>query len=380
MPQLVETHFSFQDQSWILKRYPFQRHGSLRAWDSADEYLLQESAENIRPGQKVLIVNDSFGALSTVLACHNPSWVGDSYISQQACQQNLSENKQDKDAVNFHNSIDWPKEKFDWVLIKLPKSHAQLEDQLHRLKACLHKDSKIIAAAMSKNLHTQTIKLFQQLIGESHTSLAQKKARLLLSKPELLDPKNSPYPKHYSLEEYGLQVFNHAAVFSQQKLDIGTSFLLEHFPAKSPCENIIDLGCGNGLLGLRAAQIFPSAKIDFYDESHAAIASASLNAEKNNLKSDRLRFIQGNCLDSATPSSTDLILNNPPFHQQHSISSHIAKQMFKQSKKTLRIGGEIWVVANRHLGYHKDLQAIFGNCKLINSNKKFVILKARKTS
>lgn len=380
MPQIAETCFSFQDQNWTLKRYPFDERNSLRAWDSADEYLLQESATKIKTGQSVLIVNDNFGALTTTLADHNPQWIGDSFISQQACQQNLLENNKDPKSISFHNSTEWPNQTFDWVLIKLPKSHAQLEDQLYRLKACLHKDSKIIAAAMSKNLHTQTIKLFQRLIGESHTSLAKKKARLLFAKPQLLVPQSSPYPKHYYLEDLKLQVFNHAAVFSQQKLDIGTSFLLENFPNKKSCEKIIDLGCGNGLLGLHAAQIFPKANIEFYDESHSAVASAKLNAEKNDLSSERLSFIQGNCLDTAEPNSADLILNNPPFHQQHSISSHIAKQMFRQSLTALKKGGEIWVVANRHLGYHKDLQSIYGNHKLMHSNSKFVILKAKKTT
>lgn len=378
MPQVAETQFSLHDKSWSLKRFPFRKHETLRAWDAADELLLQEVAGSIKQNETVLILNDGFGALATALADHNVHWINDSFISEQACRQNVQENHGVEATLNCHNSLNWPDITFDWVLIKLPKSHAQLEDQLYRLKSCLHSESKIVASAMTKNLHSQTIKLFEKLIGESHTSLAKKKARLLFAKAEHLTPAASPYPKHYSLNEYQLDVYNHAAVFSQQKLDIGTAFLLEHFPEKEDCETIIDLGCGNGLLGLRAAQLYPEAKIEFYDESHSAIASAQLNAEKNQLSNERLHFVHGDCLEQATPNSADLILNNPPFHQQHSISSHIAKQMFRQSWKTLRKGGELWVVANRHLGYHKDLQALFGNQKVVHSNSKFVILKARK--
>lgn len=378
MPQAAETEFSFQERNWTIKRFPFRKHDTLRAWDAADELLLQEVAGNIGMEQSVLILNDGFGALGTILGNHQTHWVNDSFISEQACRQNLLENGKDTSQLNWHNSLDWPDIKFDWVIIKLPKSHAQLEDQLYRLKSCLHSDSKIIAAAMTKNLHSQTIKLFEKLIGKSHTSLARKKARLLFAKAEHLEATPSPYPKQYSLDEYDLKAFNHAAVFSQQKLDIGTAFLLEHFPKLESCERIIDLGCGNGLLGLRAAQLYPEANIEFYDESYSAIASARLNAEKNQLASERLHFFHGDCLDQAATNSADLIVNNPPFHQQHSISSHIAKQMFRQSWKALRKGGELWVVANRHLGYHKDLQTIFGNQKVVQSNNKFVILRARK--
>ena len=378
MPQLAETEFHFQERSWTLKRFPFRKHDTLRAWDAADELLLQEVASKIRHDQTVLIVNDGFGALATTLAEFQIHWLNDSYISTEACRQNLQDNDHDENQLHWHNSLNWPDTSFDWILIKLPKSHAQLEDQLYRLKSCLHADSKIIASAMSKNLHSQSIKLFEKLIGETHTSLAKKKARLLFSKAEHIEAAESPYPKQYSLEAYQLEVFNHAAVFSQQKLDIGTAFLLENFPKGNNAEKIIDLGCGNGLLGLRAAQLFPEADIEFYDESYSAIASAQLNAEQNHLMSKRLRFFHGDCLDQASDNSADLILNNPPFHQQHSISSHIAKQMFRQSWKTLKKGGELWVVANRHLGYHKDLQAIFGNHHIVQSNSKFVILKAQK--
>jgi 16S rRNA (guanine1207-N2)-methyltransferase len=44
----------------------------------------------------------------------------------------------------------------------------------------------------------------------------------------------------------------------------------------------------------------------------------------------------------------DLILCNPPFHQQNTIGSHIAMRMFKQARQVvLRSGGELWVIGNR---------------------------------
>jgi 16S rRNA (guanine1207-N2)-methyltransferase len=41
-------------------------------------------------------------------------------------------------------------------------------------------------------------------------------------------------------------------------------------------------------------------------------------------------------------------------------------------------GGILHVVGNRHLGYHIKLKRLFGNCKTIASNGKFVILQASK--
>jgi 23S rRNA (guanine1835-N2)-methyltransferase len=35
-------------------------------------------------------------------------------------------------------------------------------------------------------------------------------------------------------------------------------------------------------------------------------------------------------------------------------------------------------VGNRHLGYHTKVKKVFGNCEMITSNRKFVVLKAIK--
>jgi 16S rRNA (guanine1207-N2)-methyltransferase len=54
--------------------------------------------------------------------------------------------------------------------------------------------------------------------------------------------------------------------------------------------------------------------------------------------------------------------------------------MFRDSHKHLIEGGALCVVGNRHLGYHVLLKKLFGNCETINSDSKFVVLRARKTS
>ncbi|MDM6867274.1 methyltransferase, partial [Escherichia coli] len=69
---------------------------------------------------------------------------------------------------------------------------------------------------------------------------------------------------------------------------------------------------------------------------------------------------------------------NPPFHQQHAITDHIAWQMFNDARRSLKYGGELYVVGNRHLDYFRKLKRAFGNCTTIATNNKFVILKATK--
>ena len=156
---------------------------------------------------------------------------------------------------------------------------------------------------------------------------------------------------------------------------------------KCPRANkIIDLGCGNGALGIIAHRLQPDAQLYFTDESYMAVKSAKESYQLNfcdhsdHPASDKVNFEAANILISSRSEDhkADLILCNPPFHQAHTIGDHIAWQMFKQSLKALNNGGELWVIGNRHLAYHIKLKKLFGNCKTIASNNKFVVLAARK--
>jgi len=364
-----------------LARYPNRKKELLRAWDAADEYLLNYFHEKITENEKlnILIVNDSFGALTISLSDHNIIVWTDSWLSEKGIQQNLIRNELSADNVQIINSIKTPDGNYDVVLIKVPKSLALLEDQLIRIKPFLSSATKIVAAGMVKSIHTSTLKLFEKYIGLTKTSLARKKARLIFPQvDELIQSIKSPYPKSYILEGTAYKIINHSNVFSRQSLDVGTRFFLQHLPQSEKYKKIIDLACGNGVVGLIAAEKNPAAEILFLDESFMAVESAKENIEKNLTVNGEARFKVNDCLTGIEKNSADLILNNPPFHQDNAIGDEVAWQMFKQSKDVLKQKGELWVIGNRHLGYHIKLKKLFGNCEVIASNKKFIIFKSVK--
>lgn len=363
-----------------LCRYPVRQNDLLRAWDAADEYVLNHLAETsiLKTHSRPLIVNDSFGALSIALAEFHPQMQSDSYLAHQGLKHNLSINQLENRQVCQLTSLDSPQDDFDLLIIKIPKTLAMLEDQLHRVRPLLSENTHIIAAAMAKHIHRSTLKLFESIIGPTATSLAKKKARLIFSQFDYsLKPKANPYPKKYRLENSEIELTNHSNVFSQSSLDIGSRFFLEHLPTSSKTQTIVDLGCGNGVIGLMVAIKNPQAKLTFVDESYMAIESAKVNFQSAMPNRDAV-FFATDCLQSIKESSVDIILNNPPFHQQHAMGDHIAWQMFCESKKCLKSEGELWVIGNRHLNYHVKLKRLFGNCQVIAGNKKFVILKAIK--
>jgi len=364
-----------------LSRYPRRKNEQLRAWDAADEYLLNQidQEELLANPKRILIINDQFGALSVALNDHTPTVISDSWLAHAGIKNNASDNQVNPEAVTLCNSLDYPAETFDLVLIKIPKSLAMLEDQLIRLRPLLSAETKVIGGGMVKSIHTSTLKLFEKYLGPTKTSLAKKKARLIFPEINLDQPlSESPYPSEYILENTQHKIINHAGVFSRDSLDIGTRFFLQHLPDTDTFEDIVDLGCGNGVVGLIAAEKNPSATIHFVDESFMAVASAEANFREAFGGSRNATFQATDCLAGVQKNSFDLVLNNPPFHQQNVVGDFIAQQMFRESHKVLRSGGELWVIGNRHLGYHVALKKIFKNCETVANNKKFVILKAIK--
>ncbi|MCZ3383320.1 23S rRNA (guanine(1835)-N(2))-methyltransferase RlmG [Kosakonia sp. SOY2] len=363
-------------QSFTLDRFPVGvEEASLQAWDAADEYLLQQVNEVDGP---VLIFNDSFGALACALASHRPVSVNDSYIAELATQHNLRINDLDDTAVTLQDSLHPLPANPALVLIKVPKQLALLEQQLRALREVVTPNTRIIAGAKARDVHNSTLALFEKILGPTTTTLAWKKARLInctFNAPAL---EESSVLASWKLDGTNWTIHNHANVFSRSGLDIGARFFLQHLPENVEGE-MVDLGCGNGVIGLKLLAQNPNSRVLFADESAMAVASARLNVEANLPQAvERSEFMINNSLSGVEPDRFDAIVCNPPFHQQSAITDHIAWQMFNDARFCLKYGGELRIVGNRHLDYFRKLKRVFGNCETLATNNKFVVLKAVK--
>lgn len=372
------SHVDDGFRSLTLKRFPQTDDvNPLLAWEAADEYLLQQLDETEIRGP-VLILNDTFGALSCALAEHSPYSIGDSYLSELGTRENLRYNGIAESSVTFLDSTaDYPQAP-GVVLIKVPKTLALLEQQLRALRKVVTAQTRIIAGAKARDIHTSTLELFEKVLGPTTTTLAWKKARLInctFSNPQLAD---APQTLSWKLEDTGWTIHNHANVFSRTGLDIGARFFMQHLPENLDGE-IVDLGCGNGVIGLSLLAKNPQVNVVFVDESPMAVDSSRLNVETNLPEAfERCEFMINNALSGVEPFRFNAVFCNPPFHQKHALTDNIAWEMFHHARRCLKINGELYIVANRHLDYFHKLKKIFGNCATIATNNKFVILKAVK--
>ncbi|MGB0893880.1 MAG: methyltransferase [Parashewanella sp.] len=377
----MSVDFSVLDLSLQLRRYPLEQQSNLQAWDSADEYLLKHLIESQMAVSNIAIINDNFGALTCGVTRLYPeakiSVETDNKTSLLGTYENLDANILPRDPVEFISGSQPLPENLSLVLLKLPKNLVYFSHLLARLSQVLPKGTQVLIGAKAKSINKALLELIGKHLGQANASLAYKKSRIITCVTDG-EERSLPTENQWHIPEYKLEVSNQSNVFAANKLDVGARIMLENMPT-GEFNSIIDLGCGNGVLGLRAAQLFPNADVHFIDDSEMAVTSSKKNWQINQFEDAKGHFYWNDCLtDLPTTVKPDLILCNPPFHQGEAITDHIAWQMFLDARNRLSRGGVLHVVGNRHLGYHIKLKRLFGNCTTIASNGKFVILQAVK--
>lgn len=378
----MKTELTLQDKQLTLLRFPKRSNEILQAWDAGDEYIINHITEMGLPsGKNILILNDNFGALSCWFSeSHHVTMMSDSFISHKGTLKNLQRNQCPK--VQFLTCLDAIPKNIDLVLMQIPKSNRLLTWQLYKIRESLPENCPIIAVNKAKEIHTSTLNLFEKHLGTTTTSLAWKKHRLVFSTPNCQPIIPVPAECEWPVDGENIILSNYANVYSGENLDLGARFMLQHIPINEELRHIIDLGCGNGVLSIKAGQLNPQARITSIDESFMAVASAKKNLERNLGSERNIQVIANNCLDGMKDNSSYLVLCNPPFHQNNTITDHIAWQMFCDAKDALNHDGKLLVVGNRHLEYITKLSRLFGQeqVTVIAENDKFVILEAVKNN
>lgn len=374
--------FFANDKNIHLERFPHaQVNRSLQAWDATDEYFFNHINDNnlLDENSNILIFNDTFGAIAINYLSHNVYVVSDSYISHQGLTNNIELNDLEDEHLHLLSSLDSLPNDITHIIYKIPKSKALLTEQLIQIKAKYDHDVTFIAGSKAKEIHTSTLKVFEKYLGTTKTSLAVKKSRLVFSELNNTALHTSPYPTCWPLEKTPYTISNHANVFAREKLDLGARLFLQHLPKFNKNQHVVDLGCGNGVVGLQALTAQPSLTLTFIDESYMAVASAKHNITENLPEcAEHCQYQVDDCLTHVNNNSIDVVLCNPPFHQLQATTDHIAWQMFNDAHRVLKTGGELRIIGNRNLAYHIKLKRIFGNVTTINSDSKFVILSAIK--
>ncbi len=350
------------DKSLNLKRVPQTNHPSLKAWSAADELMVQSNPTN---EETIGIYNDAFGYLTCHLANQNPFIITDLKSQAAAIHQNATNNDITVAANQFYLITDELPKQLEKAYLKIPKSIALFETYLQHIHSHLSSNGQVICGFMTKYFNANLLEMATKYFENVEQSKAKKKARLLI----LSGKKNRDnQPSFEQFQYHHLKLEQHKGVFSAGKVDKATNYLLQNIkqPKKYAC--ILDLACGNGIIGKWILDKIEIEELHFLDDSNLAITSA-----KRNVKNENTQFHHNFDLSDFKENSLDWIITNPPFHFENTIDTSIPINLFKEAKFKLKEGGTLTIVANSNLGYESFLKHHFSQVKIEASNHQFKI-------
>lgn len=360
---------------------PLKRPGggrSLRAWDAADEQLLEQTLARFAPESRprVLIVDDQFGALTLGLAPFAPVSFADSNSLASALITNIPSEQTVVAPSSWRTPPEGP---FDLVIMRIPRQVDYLACLLRWVNSVLDPEGTLIAGGMIKHLPDSSAGVFAELVHTREVCPARKKARVIVAAPGDQTLRNwADLWKGYLLPNSEHKVSAMPNVFARDKLDVGTRLLLPSVTREAaglaPGARVLDLACGNGVLGLTALAGNPALSVTFSDVSSQAVVSARDNVAAAFPEAEVTFHHNDGIPEDA--GHFELILLNPPFHEGGVVGDHIALRLFRQVARHLGPGGRMLLVGNRHLGYHRSLRRFFSTVRQLDADPKFVVFEA----
>ena len=182
----------------------------------------------------------------------------------------------------------------------------------------------------------------------------------------------------YKYKGHTLNFYSDNGVFSKNKIDFGSNLLLETLFEKykninNENLNILDVGCGYGLLGISMAKIL-GTKATLCDVNKRALHLAKKNADVNSVSS-LVQVIESNVYENIT-DIYDLIITNPPIRA----GKEIVYSILDGARDYLKEGGELWMVIRKDQGAKSTMKHLEENykCELVEKSKGFYIIKAEK--
>lgn len=163
--------------------------------------------------------------------------------------------------------------------------------------------------------------------------------------------------------------FTDNGVFSKDGLDFGSRLLLESIPILEVGANILDVGCGYGVLGIVLNKM-TGASVDMVDVNLRAIHLAERNIAENHCTD--IKVFESECYSNVT-SKYSCIVTNPPIRA----GKKIVYEIVMNARNYLMKNGALFLVIRKQQGAKSlisDLEKIY-NVEVLERKKGFFIIK-----
>lgn len=147
-----------------------------------------------------------------------------------------------------------------------------------------------------------------------------------------------------------------SGIFSSEKVDKGTELLIENCIIQEGW-NILDLGCGNGVIGIAIQKACPACKITYTDTNERALMITEKNLRRLHIGGT---VKKSNAYESLQSETFNTILCNIP----QKAGKETCIKIIKEAKEHLSSNGFLQIVALHNKGGRtlmKVMEETFGN-------------------
>ncbi len=159
-------------------------------------------------------------------------------------------------------------------------------------------------------------------------------------------------------------------VFSADAPDPASVALAAALPAKLK-GTVADLGAGWGWLSREVLRHDGVRALHLVEADLRALECA-----RANVPDDRAVFHWADARDWQPPAPLDIVVMNPPFHTGRKADPALGQAFVTAAARVLCSGGQLWMVANRHLPYEVTLAAQFREHREVAGDTRFKIFNA----
>jgi 16S rRNA (guanine1207-N2)-methyltransferase len=264
------------------------------------------------------------------------------------------------------------------ILLLPPRQRAESRALMARALDRLSAGGRIVACAANNEGARSSEADLSQLAGSVET-LSKNKHRVFWT-PPLAAPADAALAEAWRrLDEVRPiadgRFCSRPGVFAWDRIDAASALLANHLPADL-AGRAADLGAGFGYLSFELLQRSPAiSALDVYEADARALDLARRNLAS--LESRAAIEYQWCDVASGLRRTYDVIVTNPPFHAQSAGERvDLGRRFIATAAEALNPGGQLWLVANRHLPYEGVLDGSFGRARIVTQQSGFKIVHA----